>query len=457
MKNDQTGVFESDRLWASIFKMVIPTLIAILVMLVYNMADMIFVGQTGVTAQVAAISVVGPVFSMIMAVALLISGGGSVLISKDLGANDTEHAKTVSSLCMWTAIILGILSGAGIILFRDSLLGVLGATPDIMDHARKYMVILALGAPFMMVSNMLAQVLRAEGAVKDALMGNLAGTVVNIVLDPIFILTLDMGVSGAAIATVLGNIVSTAFYGRYMMKKAVVLNMNPSYALKKPLYIITIMSVGLPNAISTLLSGVSGSLVNQLLSKYGSDPIAANAAAGRVNMIIVMILMGICMGAQPLIAYNYGAGNTRKLAAIMKRLVLLTAGVGLLTTIGVVSAKHTIIGLFLKEAEVAGMAEHILTIIMVSSPFIGAFFLGTNFLQATDNAMKATVISVLQKGLLLTPALFILDHLYGLSGIWWANMVADFAAVLIAVSFMISGWMKISKIDKRNPEALSAA
>ena len=245
MEEKQLKVFESDNLWKSIFKMVVPALIAILVMLIYNMADMIFVGQTGVTAQVAAVSVVGPVFNIIMAVAMLISGGGTVIISKDLGAKEMEHARMTASVCMWAAIIFGVIAGALIILLHRPLLGFLGTTSDISEYARQYMIILALGSPFLLVSNMLAQVLRAEGAIKDALIGNLLGTVLNIILDPIFILTLHMGVVGAAIATVIGNISATVYYMVYMKRKAVVLNMEPKYALKNPLYIFSVMALAI--------------------------------------------------------------------------------------------------------------------------------------------------------------------------------------------------------------------
>lgn len=444
MKDKQMKVYESDNLWPSVLKMVIPALIAIMVMLIYNMADMIFVGQTGDTAQVAAVSVVSPIFNIIMAVAMLISSGGTVIISKDLGAKDLEHAKMVSSLCMWTAVILGIVSGAVIIALNKPLLAFLGATTDIEGYARNYIIILAMGAPFLLLTNMLGQVMRAEGAMKEGLIGNLMGTIINIILDPIFILVLGMGVTGAAIATVIGNMAATVYYGLYMKKKAVVLNMKPHYAIIKPAYILSVMALGLPNAVSTLLSGLSNSFANQLLAKYGSDSIAANAAAGRVNMIIVMILMGICMGAQPLLSYNYGAGNRKKLAGVMKILLILTSSVGAITTVLVVVLRSSIIALFLKEQAVAAISEGMLTVLMISSPFLGFFFLGTNFLQATGSAMKATFISVLQKGLLLTPMLFILEKIYGFFGIRLAYVVADFGAIIISCIFMICEWKRIS-------------
>ncbi|MCR5101507.1 MAG: MATE family efflux transporter [Butyrivibrio sp.] len=452
MKDEQVKVFESDNLWASIFKMVVPALIAILVMLIYNMADMIFVGQTGETAQVAAISVVGPIFNLIMAVAMLISAGATVIISSDLGKKDNEHAKMVSSLCIWSGIICGIIAGALIIVFNKPILVFLGATQDIIGYARNYMLILAVGAPLLLISNMLGQVLRAEGAVKDGLIGNLIGTVINIILDPIFILGLGMGVVGAAIATVLGNLVATFYYIRYMKKKAVVLNMKLSYARMNPVFIFSVMALGLPNAISTLLSGFANSFANQLLSKYGSDAIAANAAAGRVNMIITMILMGICMGAQPLMSYNYGAGRLDKLSGVIKRLLIMSTSFGLITAGVVIFFKSAVISLFLKDAEVAVLAENILTILMISSPFLGFFYLATNFLQATGNALKATIISALQKGLLLIPLLFILEYLFGFMGIRCAYVAADFGAIIISCILLVIEWMKISDRAKKEYE-----
>lgn len=442
MKEKQLKIFESDNLWESIFKMVVPALIAILVMLIYNLADMIFVGQTGETGQVAAISVAGPIFNLIMAVAMLISSGGSVLISSDLGKKDKEHARMVSSLCIWSALVLGILAGVLVIFFHRPLLSLLGATDDIWLFTRNYMLILAIGAPFLLISNMFGQMLRAEGAFKEGLIGNLLGTVINIILDPLFILVLRKGVVGAAIATVLGNMVATAYYLFYIKRKAVVINLDPKYARMKPAYIIAIMSLGLPNAVSTFLSGFSSSFANKLLAGYGSDAIASNAAAGRVNLIITMLLMGICMGAQPLMSYNFGAGNRQKLSGVIKRILILTTAVGAVATISVVFFRSAVIGLFLKNASIAAMSEEVLKIMMISSPFMGLFYLGTNFLQAIRKATMATFLSAMQKGLLLIPLLFLLESIYGILGIRYAYVLADLLSVMVAVTLMIYNWRR---------------
>ena len=445
MEDKRTKIYESDNLWSSIFSMVLPALIAIVVMLIYNMADMIFVGQTGETTQVAAVSIVGPVFNLIMALAMLISAGGTVLISKDLGAKEIDHARRVSAVCMWGAVTLGIVSALIILAAHKPILAFLGATADTYSYARSYMLILALGAPFLLISNMLSQLLRAEGAVKDGLIANLSGSIVNIILDPIFILALKMGVGGAAVATVLGNMVATVICIRYMRKKAVVLNMKIENAKAEPLIILSVMSLGLPNAISSFLSGISASFANQLLSKYGSDSIAANAAAGRVNLIIIMVLMGICMGSQPLIAYNYGAMNIKKMSGILKRIIALCVIVGAVTTGIVIAFKGSVIGLFLKEPSAAALAESVVTIMMLSSPFMGFFYLATNFLQATGKAAYATFMSTLQKGTLLIPMLFTLEHFWGFYGIIYAHVVADLLASTVAVVFLAISWHKIKK------------
>lgn len=450
MEDKRNKIYESDNLWWSILGMVMPALLTILVILIYNMADMVFVGQTGETAQVAAVSIVGPVFNLIMAVAMLLSSGGTVLISRDLGAKDEEHAKQVSAVCMWGAIILGIASAILIIAAHKPLLRLLGTTADTYEYARTYMIILAVGAPFLLLSNMLGQLMRAEGAVKYGLIANLSGTFINIVLDPVFILTLKMGVTGAAIATVIGNFIATMISLYYMKRKAVVLNMKLSNALIRPQLVFSVMALGIPNAVSTFLSGFAGTFSNRLLSGYGSDSIAANAAAGRVNMIIVMILMGICMGAQPLISYNYGARNLKKLSGVMKRILTMCVTVGTVTTALVIMFRQTAIGLFLKDASVAAMAESIVVLLMISSPFLGFFFLATNFLQSTGKAMSATVMSTLQKGVLLIPLLFILEYFFGFYGIIYAYVVADFASSAIAVVFLIINWKSVKKELKKD-------
>ena len=196
--------------------------------------NMFFVGCLGDTAQVAAVSVVGPVFSILAAVATMLGAGSSAIIARCFGAGEIEQGRICSSLCFWTSFFLGVLVSIGLLVGRVPLLGMLGSNAEIFPYAERYLQVLALGAPFFILSNSMAMLVRAEGAAKEGMIGNLLGTLVNCIFDPLFILVLNFGVSGAAAASVLGNLVATACYLRYIVKHGTVLTVDFRPALKKP-------------------------------------------------------------------------------------------------------------------------------------------------------------------------------------------------------------------------------
>ena len=308
----------------------------------------------------------------------------------------------------------------------------LGVPADMVHYAGIYMRILALGAPVMLFSQGMAMLIRSEGAIKEGLIGNLSGTIVNLILDPVFILGLNWGVAGAAVATVLGNLVGNAYFVSYLLRKSSILNLKPQFALRSPAALFPIMALGLPNALSSILSGLASTFSNRLLSAYGTNAIAAMGAAGKITMLIGLVQMGICMGVQPMMAYNYGARNLARLKEILLKTALLAAAVGIVTTVGCSLARHTLIGLFLRQREAAAMGEEIVVFLLLAGPVLGLYYLCANFLQAAGNAPLATVTSVLRQGAVLIPLLYLMAYLFGFTGIAMAHTASD---VISAVAF----------------------
>ena len=270
--NDKTlksqELFEHKPVWTAVFSMAVPSCITILVMFFYNMADMFFIGQLGDTAQVAAVSVVSPVFSLAAAAATMLGIGGCSVIAKAAGTGEIEDARTYGSLCFYTAAVFGVICTIVMLIASNFVLGLLGANAEIFVYAKDYMRILALGAPMMLLSTTLGALLRADGAIKEGLLGNMTGTILNIILDPVFILVFGWGVKGAAAATLLGNAVSTIYYVIYIRKKGQILSLKPSYAIRKPKSLLHIIAVGMPNGISSILSGFAATFSNNLLVRY---------------------------------------------------------------------------------------------------------------------------------------------------------------------------------------------
>ena len=443
MQNE--SLFRDKPVWSAIFSMAIPSVFTILVMIVYNMADMFFIGRLGDTVQVGAISIVGPVFSLLSAVSTMIGVGGCTTIAKALGGGNTEDARTYASLCGWTFLIFGGVFSAVVLAFTKPLLRVLGAPADMVHYAGIYMRVLALGAPVMLFSQGMAMLIRSEGAIKEGLIGNLSGTIVNLILDPVFILGLNWGVAGAAFATVLGNLVGSAYFAYYVLRRSSVLNLTPRCALRHPQDIFPIMALGLPNALSSILSGLASTFSNRLLSVYGTNAIAAMGAAGKITMIIGLVQMGICMGVQPMMAYNYGARNLARLKEILLKTALLAAAVGIVTTVGCSLARHTLIGLFLRQREAAAIGEEIVVFLLLAGPVLGLYYLSANFLQAAGNAPLATLTSVLRQGAVLIPLLYLMAYLFGFAGIAMAHTASDITSALIGLFACLWQYNKLKK------------
>lgn len=445
-------LFQDKPVWTAIFTMAVPSCVTILIMVFYNMADMFFIGQLGDAAQVAAISVVGPVFSLVTAAATMLGVGGCSVMAKAAGEGKTEEAKTCGSLCFYAAAVFGISCTVVMLAATNPILGLLGANAEIIGFAGSYMRILAVGAVMMLLSTTLGSLLRADGAIKEGLIGNMLGTVLNIVLDPLFIFVFRMGVAGAAAATVIGNTVSALYYVIYIMKKGQLLCIKPAYAIRRPRALFHIMGVGLPNGISSILSGLAATFSNNLLIAYGTGAVAAMAAAGRATMIITMLQMGICMGVQPLLAYNYGARNLPRIKETVKKLSILTFTLGAAATFGCILLRRSLIGMFLKEAAARRMGEQLIVYLVLASPVIGFYYLATNALQASGNAVTASLVSLLRQGLLLIPALFVMNYFVGFAGIALAHTVADgLSTGIAALAFYIQ--YKALKWD--NPACLT--
>jgi len=264
--------------------------------------------------------------------------------------------------------------------------------------ASGYLRVLAAGAAFMLFGTGFATLLRAEGAVKVGFLGNLAETALNLILDPLLILKFDMGIVGAAAATVMGNLFSSGLYLWFIFRKSSLLTLHPSFALRCPKALVHIFALGLPNAVSSVLSGLASTFSNRLLNPYGTDALAAMGAAGKVTLLITLVQMGVCMGVQPLMAYNYGAHNLPRLREILQKLAILTVGLGIASTVVCCLARRWLISLFLHDESAAAMGEQMVAWLLMAGPLLGLYYLSSNFLQASGKAAAATAVSILRQG-----------------------------------------------------------
>jgi len=439
--------------WKSIFSLCIPALVAIVVMMLYNMADMYFVGWLGDYAQVASVSLAGPVFSLLMGISTMIGNGGCTKIAQALGRKDLEQVRKDSALCVWASLVSGVVFAAACVVFCDPLLRFLGANDEMWDYTRSYVLIMALGAPIVLLNHSLGGALRGEGEVNAGMVGGMVSTVSNIILDPIFIVVLRLGVGGAAAATVLGNAIALVYYLVYQSKSKghCIIELRPRYA-RDMRELGGILALGLPNAISSVLSGFAGTFSNQMLVGYGTQAVAAMAAAGKAVMVVTMVQMGVCMGVQPLLAYCCGGRDWPRLKEITQKVLGLTVGIGAALTLVIWLGRGLIIRLFIQDEAVAALGQHLASYMVLMGPFIGIYYFCTNFLQASGSAAWASIASALRQGLLLIPLLYLMNALFRLEGLALAPVVSDGTSILITAALALWCYWKLVKNEQKNEQ-----
>lgn len=425
----------------AVAKMAIPSVISSLVTVVYNMADTFFVGQTGDSLQVAAVSLTNPIFILMMAFANMLGMGGSAVLSVALGEKNKLRAKKTSSFVTYASLIIGIVFAAVLIIFMNPILTLFGANEQTCEFARGYTFHISYGAPFIIWSAAASFIVRAEGASREAMIGSMIGTIANIVLDPIFISVLDQGTAGAAIATTIGNVLASAYYLWYFLKKSRVLSIHWKHFTVKEGILKRTCSSGLPTAIFSALMSVSTIVLNQLLVVYGNDPVAAIGIVFKANMFITFLQMGLANGVQPLLGYNYGSGDMARFQGVERYTKKCCLVAGVIATVLYFVLREPIIRIFISDEGVVSYGVEMLVAYMLSGPVIGILFVNMNCMQSVGHAFPATVLSVLRQGILLIPLLYLLRALFGLNGVILGQSVTDYIAVVLSIFL----WRKIRR------------
>ncbi len=422
-------------------KMAVPSVISSLVTVVYNMADTFFVGQTGDPLQVAAVSLTNPIFILFMAVANMLGTGGSAIASRALGKNDKDKARNVSSFVTYFSILVGIVFCVILLVFQNGLLTLFGANSDTLDLAKGYTLYIAIGAPFIIFSAAASFIVRAQGDSKQAMIGNMIGTVINIVLDPIFVSFFHQGAAGAAIATTIGNVIASIYYVYYFYKQSKIMSISFKYFKFDVCKDICIS--GLPMALFSSLMSVSTIITNQILLAYGNSAIAAAGIVFKANMFVSFLQMGIANGVQPILGYCVGSDNKDRFKEVenyTKKCCLICGFI--LSALYIIFSKN-IISVFINDSETIRYGVPLLIGYTLSGPFIGMLFMNMNVLQTLNYPLPATVLSLCRQGLLFIPLLFILNILIGFNGVCIAQSLTDVIVIVISFIFRVRVLSKI--------------
>lgn len=284
-----------------------------------------------------------------------------------------------------------------------------------------------------MFSTAFANILRGEGAAKESMIGNMIGTMVNIILDPIMILSFGWGVTGAAVATVIGNIAATLFFVVHFLKKKSSLSIRLQDFRMGDRIATGIMAIGIPASLNNILMSCANIVLNNVLAQYGDTPVAAMGVAMKANMLVVLLQIGLCAGIQPLIGYNYGARNSQRLKKVFFFTGLCAVLMGTGLTVLMVAARETVIRAFINDAQVIQYGIQMVIALQISGPVIGILFLCINTIQGMGKALPSLVLTICRQGLVFIPLVFILNRLFQLDGVVYAQATADFISIVLSV------------------------
>ncbi|MDE6110762.1 MAG: MATE family efflux transporter [Eubacterium sp.] len=454
-KEKRENIFSSYPIPKAVAALAVPSILSSIVNVIYNMADTYFVSLMKDTDATAAVSITMPVFLFFVAFGNIFGVGGSAYISRSMGEGKHQKVKKISSFSIFSSIFAGVILLALILIFIKPLINALGATNDaVYNYGYDYLKYIAIGGPMIVTSITASNLVRGEGGAKESMIGMMIGTVTNIILDPIMILTLHMGVGGAAIATVIGNVASVVYYAIYLMKGNSILSCNPARFSVREGIARNVIPIGVPAAINNILMSASNIILNNFMEDYGSEAIAALGIAMKVNMLIVFVQMGIGIGIQPLIGYSYGAKNMERLKKTMRFTMLCTFVIGTVLTIIYFIFTPQIINLFNGEGNqlVTDYGVKILRGLNLAGPFIGILFTYNFAFQGMGKSIPSLVLSLGRQGLIFLPFLIIMSKTVGFNGIVYAQSTADLACILLAIIMFSVIKSKIKKDPAYSPQ-----
>lgn len=426
----------------------IPTIISMLVTSIYNMADTFFVSKLGTSAS-GAVGIVFSVMAIIQAIGFTFGMGSGSWISRLLGAKEEEAAKEVAATGFYSAIFLCTLMSVVGEWKMDDLMRILGASDTILPYARAYARYILLAAPIMASSFVLNNILRSEGHAKFAMIGITTGGILNVILDPIFIFVFQMGISGAAVATALSQMVSFLILLSYFVMHKTTTRLGIHRIAKNPKIYFQIVKNGLPSFSRQGLASIASIMLNKQAMIYGDAAVAAMAIVTKIFQMMFSVLIGFGQGYQPVVGFNYGAGIMERVKKAMKfTLKVGTIGMTTAAVVLFVTAPH-LLKLFISDdpavMEIGTMA---LRAQAISMPLLPVGVVANMTFQSIGKAWRATMMSAMRQGIFFLPLIFILPAFWGLYGVVSTQAVSDLLTAFACAPFLVRFYKNLAEETK---------
>jgi putative MATE family efflux protein len=417
----------------AIIRLAMPMVVAMLSQAIYNMTDMFFVGQTGNPNMVAAISLAFPLFMLSQALGNIFATGASSYISRLLGENKTDEARRTSVVSLYTSFGVGILLTVILLIFKTTILRLIGASDATFSYTDDYFSVVVVFMAFASAGTVMSGQMRSEGAAQKAMTLQLIGVVLNIILDPIFILWFEIGAAGAAWATITGQVASFIYGIHYFASKKTALSINPMDYKPNKNMMVQILSIGIPAGISNIIMSLSNILANRILASYGDHVVAGSGVQMRVTSMFFMLVFALVQGYQPFAGYNYGAKQFDRLRKGFKLTTIYTTGLCVTSSVILRLFGAGLIKFFIDDVQTIEAGAAIMRIFIWGLPFLGVQITLMVSFQAFGKPAQAMIITMGRQFLFYIPLIYLLNHLFGFSGFVWAQPSADILTTGIAV------------------------
>ncbi|HQQ67223.1 MAG TPA: MATE family efflux transporter [Candidatus Cloacimonadota bacterium] len=437
MKANKIYILETMPVPRAILNLAIPSVLSMLVSILYNLTDTFFIGKLNDPFQVAAVSISMPLFTLQMAMAGVFGIGGGSSLSRLLGQKNNEAAKNTLATSVFTTVLLSFVLGVVGILSIPSFLKMVGASGNTYEYTRQYMYYILLGSPVVLLKFTLVQLLRAEGAAKEAMIGLFIGTGLNILLDPLFIFGFGMGVTGAAIATVLGNTGGMLYYLYFYLRKQSLVPLSFKHVKLQWSCYREILMIGIPASLSQVMLSIGNIISFRLASAYSDHHVASLGVASRVFTIPIFIFIGVSIGIQALVGYTYGAKNYQRMKETIRTSILITLSFSAFLTVLFALFPRELIMIFIKDPDIVRIGTIVLQAYVFAIPIAAVGMILMTTLQAMGKALPALIVALSRQGIMYIPSILILNKLFAFEGLVFAMPLADLLTTSLSAIFVI--------------------
>lgn len=435
---NRTEIFENTPIKKAVLLQIVPAIASQMIALLYNLADTYFVGLINDPVQTAAITVVSPCFVMLTAISNLFGVGGASAIARALGKKEPDRARQIASVSFWGGLVMGILFALLFWLLERPILTLCGAREEtfavVMAYAKWVVVI---GGPWTVLNTLLANLVRAEGSARRAFVGVSLGGVLNIALDPLFVLPrfLGWGAAGAGIATAISNMAATVYFlcGIFRRRQDTVLSVAPGHLRHIRAHLGGILVIGFPSALQYALTVVAVAAQAKFVSAYPTEAVAALGIVKKIDQLPLYFSIGVANGLLPLLAYNHAAGNTARRSQAFRFGTLTAVSFSLCCLILFEIFAEPLVGLFIKNPQTVAYGASFLRLMVTAMPMMSVCYPMIVQFQAMGKAGESLICSVLRKGVLDIPLLFIMDALLPLYGCMLVQPTVDSISLIVAL------------------------